>query len=389
MTNDKILVIDDNKTFCDYLCNILDAKGFCTKKAYSYRTATELIRNAQAEDVVLCDLQLGDNKTGNDLLKWMNENGFNNPFIIMTQYDQAVTAVEAMKLGAENYIPKELLFDKLYPKIEEIIQHRKLLRKKEGNIHERKSKAFQEVYRRVFLCAPTDLTVFILGANGTGKEHVAHRIQAKSNRANKPYISVDCGTLGKDLAASALFGYKKGAFTGAETELQYHPLLRSEAECGLGLYAKKALSFIRKMMQQVKSGISNMLSVPAATNASSKKKDNITSPIRWTGKASDLVEILYGIDELGCINDGETPLKEIAAYFYKMLGVNAKECYHIYADMKMRKNESRTYFLDKMYIFRYFYNKNSDFLKNVREIFGDMEIKAYLCTIISPLGGKN
>ena len=61
-----------------------------------------------------------------------------------------------------------------------------------------------------------------------------------------------------------------------------------------------------------------MLSVPAATNASSKKKDNSTSPIRWTGKASDLVEILYGIDELGCINDGETPLKEIAAYFYKM-----------------------------------------------------------------------
>ena len=134
----------------------------------------------------------------------------------------------------------------------------------------------------------------------------------------------------------------------AETELQYHPLLRSEAECGLGLYAKKALSFIRKMMQQVKSGISNMLSAPAATNASSRKKDNSTSPIRWTGKASDLVEILYGIDELGCINDGETPLKEIAAYFYKMLGVNAKECYHIYADMKMRKNESRTYFLDKM-----------------------------------------
>lgn len=134
----------------------------------------------------------------------------------------------------------------------------------------------------------------------------------------------------------------------AETELQYHPLLRSEAECGLGLYVKKALSFIRKMIQQVKSGISNMLSAPAATNASSRKKDNSTSPIRWTGKASDLVEILYGIDELGCINDGETPLKEIAAYFYKMLGVNAKECYHIYADMKMRKNESRTYFLDKM-----------------------------------------
>lgn len=118
MANETILVIDDNRTFCGYLCSVLEAKGFRTKNAYSYKTAIELIRNAQAEDVVLCDLQLGDGKTGNDLLKWMNDNHFNNPFIIMTQYDQAVTAVEAMKLGAENYIPKELLFDKLYPQIE-------------------------------------------------------------------------------------------------------------------------------------------------------------------------------------------------------------------------------------------------------------------------------
>lgn len=121
----------------------------------------------------------------------------------------------------------------------------------------------------------------------------------------------------------------------------------------VGVYVKKALAFIRKMMQQIKAGISNMLSSSVSASASTaakmvgKKKDGVT-PIRWTGKASDLVEILYGIDELGCINDVETPLKDVAAYFYNMLGVNAKECYHIYADMKMRKNESRTYFLDKM-----------------------------------------
>ena len=89
---------------------------------------------------------------------------------------------------------------------------------KEGNIHERRSKAFQKVYHHVYLCAPTDLSVLVLGENGTGKEHVAHRIWAKSNRANKPYISVDCGTLSKELAASILFGHKKGAFTGAEND---------------------------------------------------------------------------------------------------------------------------------------------------------------------------
>ena len=138
----------------------------------------------------------------------------------------------------------------------------------------------------------------------------------------------------------------------AETELQFHPLLHSASECALCVYVKKALAFIRKMMQQIKAGISNMLSSSVSSSVSTAAKTvgkkNATTPIRWTGKASDLVEILYGIDELGCINDGETPLKDVAAYFYNMLGVNAKECYHIYADMKMRKNESRTYFLDKM-----------------------------------------
>lgn len=135
----------------------------------------------------------------------------------------------------------------------------------------------------------------------------------------------------------------------AETELQFHPLLHSGVENSICVYVKKALAFIRKMMQQIKAGISNMLSASTSMAAKTvgRKKDGAT-PIRWTGKASDLVEILYGIDELGCINDGETPLKDVAAYFYNMLGVNAKECYHIYADMKMRKNESRTYFLDKM-----------------------------------------
>lgn len=151
MAKDTILVIDDNRTFCNYLCSILESKGFHTRNAYSFKNAVELVRNAHVEDVVLCDLQLGDNKTGNDLLKWMNDNDIRNPFIIMTQYDQAVTAVEAMKLGAVNYIPKELLFDKLYPQIEEIIRHRELRKKNIGNIQERKSKAFQEVYRRVFL----------------------------------------------------------------------------------------------------------------------------------------------------------------------------------------------------------------------------------------------
>ena len=86
------------------------------------------------------------------------------------------------------------------------------------------------------------------------------------------------------------------------------------------------------------------------TPAQDKKKIDRPAdapPLRWTGKASDLVELIYGISEMGCINGGEASLKEIASYCYKVFGVQAKGCYHIYNDIKMRKSESRTYFLDR------------------------------------------
>ena len=70
--------------------------------------------------------------------------------------------------------------------------------------------------------------------------------------------------------------------------------------------------------------------------------------LRWTGKASDLVEILYGMAEMGCVNDGEIPVGELADIFYSLFDMEAKDCYRIYSDLKLRKNDSRTYFLDKM-----------------------------------------
>lgn len=85
-------------------------------------------------------------------------------------------------------------------------------------IYERKSAAFRELDRYIRLVAPTDMTVLILGNTGTGKEHLAGKIHKRSLRANKPYITVDCGSLSRELAASAFFGHVKGAFTGATDE---------------------------------------------------------------------------------------------------------------------------------------------------------------------------
>lgn len=138
------------------------------------------------------------------------------------------------------------------------------------------------------------------------------------------------------------------ALSYVETELQYHKALQG-TDTDHGIYVCKALAFVRKMLKHLAlphSQVPPLSSLPSKD----KKKNNkpaTASPMQWTGKVSDLVELIYGVSEMGCINGGEASLKEIASYFYKVFGVQAKGCYNIYNDIKMRKNDSRTYFLDR------------------------------------------
>lgn len=131
-----------------------------------------------------------------------------------------------------------------------------------------------------------------------------------------------------------------------EIELLHHPVRTlSDERKEMVTYINKALSFVRKMQKFLSASkgpacVSNRTSTDDATEATDFS-------LRWTGNSTDLVELIYGICEMGCINDGEASLKEVSAYFYKMLGVQAKACYHIYNDIKTRKNDSRTYFLDR------------------------------------------
>ena len=135
------------------------------------------------------------------------------------------------------------------------------------------------------------------------------------------------------------------ALAFAETELQFHNKLYGEEADGVPhLYIRKALAFVRKMQKHITSQVPPL-------NPQSDNHHTLPAPVpalRWTGKASDLVEILYGITEMGCINDGEIQVGKRAAFFYSLFNVEAKDCYRIYSDIKLRKNDSRTYFLDKM-----------------------------------------
>ena len=110
----------------------------------------------------------------------------------------------------------------------------------------------------------------------------------------------------------------------------------------IAAYVSKALSFVRKMQKFLATP-----QVPPLISANNAT-ETTASLLQWTGNAIDLVELIYGIDEMGCINNGNMPLKQLAPLLYKIFGVESKDCYRFYTDIKRRKNESRTYFLDRM-----------------------------------------
>lgn len=126
------------------------------------------------------------------------------------------------------------------------------------------------------------------------------------------------------------------AFIFTETELQYHHLL---SVGNIGIYIKKALAFLRKMMRHY----SEM--PPPQVNTLEEKQN-----LQWTGSVVEMVEMIYGFDELRCINNGEFGIKEMLSRFGKIFGMNLNDtqCYNTYKDMKRRKNDSRTYFFDKL-----------------------------------------
>lgn len=212
----RIIVVEDNIIYSDFVCRLLESKGYPSVSTFTCDGARKLFAKMREDDIILADLRLNDGD-GISLLEELRKQGRNNPYIVMTDYDEVPTAVRSMKSGAEDYIPKKLIEDNLFPLLKTL---RKRMERHDTPIHERQSAAFREIDRKIRLVAPTNMSVLILGESGTGKEHIAEKIHARSKRSAGPFVAVDCGLLSKELAASALFGHEKGAFTGAESKKQ-------------------------------------------------------------------------------------------------------------------------------------------------------------------------
>ena len=238
-----ILIVEDNIAFGTMPQTWLRRKGFEVDKATSVGAAVKLLVDMKSVDLVLSDLRLPDHD-GLRLLAWMHEHSINAPFIVMTNYAEVQNAVLAMKSGAADYIAKPVQPDILLQKINDAMEqnaqqsnatiqnsttqnaptaHNSKPKTQNSNLTtpryiEGKSEASRQLYSYVELVAPTPMSVLILGASGTGKEYVAHRIHDLSQRHDRPFFALDCGAIPRDVAASEFFGHKKGAFTGADVD---------------------------------------------------------------------------------------------------------------------------------------------------------------------------
>lgn len=243
---DSLLIVEDDIAYSTMMQTWLKKKGFDVDKVSSVGAAAKKINSDKQYHLVLSDLRLPD-RDGLFLLDWMRKSGISIPFIVMTSYAEVQNAVLAMKSGANDYIAKPVQPDILLQKIHDAInaanrtdtsetapapkEEKTGIVSSANNFNagedesptpsryiEGTSEVSKQLYDYVRLVAPTPMSVLILGASGTGKEYVAHRIHELSQRKDKPFFALDCGAIPKDVAASEFFGHAKGAFTGAVTD---------------------------------------------------------------------------------------------------------------------------------------------------------------------------
>lgn len=259
----KILVVDDQRNMRTTLAMMLRGSGHEVDEAADGGTGRESGARG-AYDVVITDLRMGA-CDGIEVLRVIKEAQPMTEVIVMTAYGTIESAVEAMRVGAFDYIQKPFSEQELLVKVERALESRRLNGQVQlfaqefkeryhfGNVIGR-SQAIRDVLTRVIKIAPTDATVLITGESGTGKELVARAVHANSKRAHRPFVTVNCAAISETLLESELFGHARGAFTDAFAARKG---LFEEADGGTFFFdeiAETTVSFQAKLLRAVQEG---------------------------------------------------------------------------------------------------------------------------------------
>ena len=222
-----ILVVDDEPSMRTTLSILLKREGYQVSQAGNGVEALKKLEQGQY-DMVLTDLKM-EGADGMELLRQVKATDPHSEVLIFTAYGTVTSAVEAMKLGAYDYIGKPFDEEELLLKVGRALERKALVREVQDLRAELRgqrgmeeivaaSKEMQEVLTKANQVAPTEATVLIEGESGTGKELVARALHQGSPRRDRPFIPINCSTFPETLLESELFGYEKGAFTGAERD---------------------------------------------------------------------------------------------------------------------------------------------------------------------------
>lgn len=220
--NDRILIIDDQETLCYFLGESLEEKGYQTTAAYTAAEGLEVITRQQV-DLVLLDLKLPDGD-GLDVLYEIRKADSNLPVIVLTGHAGVESAVQAMKLGAYDYLEKPINLEELSITAAKALESRAMrqeiqrLRLQQGKDREfivGDNKQMQDIMHLIERVAPTKASVLIQGESGTGKEVVAQAVHRLSPRSKKGFVPINCAAIPDNLVETELFGFEEGAFTDA------------------------------------------------------------------------------------------------------------------------------------------------------------------------------
>ena len=221
----SILVVDDDRSHRYMLCSMFKEWGWETFEADDGSTAVEAVKE-RPFDALLMDVRMA-RMDGMEALRRIHAYNPAIPVVIMTAYSSVDAAVEAIKIGAHDYLTKPLDFDRLRLTMDRALEHRQVVEKKQGRdtghpLEQLRtgiignSEIMHEVLEMISYVAPTEATVLVTGESGTGKELIASALHHNSNRGEGPFVKVNCAALVENLLESELFGHEKGAFTGAD-----------------------------------------------------------------------------------------------------------------------------------------------------------------------------
>jgi DNA-binding NtrC family response regulator len=219
----RILVVDDNEGIRSYLASLLEIKGYQVDTAGDGRSALHLLDSGASPDVIILDIMM-PGIDGLETLRRMREMGDETPLIMLSVVGKASSIVEAMNLGAMDYLNKPFEEEELEATLESVLEKHGLKEERNALLKQLSEPDKAAVWLNPAMCkiqhvvnqiSNTDVTVLIQGESGVGKEVVAHLVHTSSNRKDAPFIKVNCAALPSELLESELFGYEKGAFTGA------------------------------------------------------------------------------------------------------------------------------------------------------------------------------